>query len=588
MSTSLPFHLVRRACRAGIIVALFLFPAGHAGVSAAGETPDSSLTTTVLSAFGLDSLAAAGQAPVSAPGAAARTAVLRIGNRDIVEFRGSFLGYGPEERAKAAAKRINTEVRSRGRDVTDMRVEARQTGEGWLFFLDGRWVFGLTPADVDVLGDQALPQLVEQTRANLEAAVTASLQQRSFKGLFRSILFSVLATAIYWALIRGLIRLMRWSRGRVDRSIERRAQQAHLPPSALTRQMTALTRLASRLLIFALWLLLTDIWITFVLKQFPYTYPWGDQIDDHLIKIGTTVGLSILRAIPSVVMLAVIFFIARIVIRYVRAFFDAVREGRIDPPGLDPDTAMPAQRLATMFLWLLAFAIAYPFIPGSGGTAFKGISVLAGLMISLGSSSVVSQAASGYLLMFSRALRVGDFVRIGEYEGTVLSLGVVSTKIRTARDEEINVPNNVVLGTSIKNYTRLNKESGVPVTTSVTIGYNAPWRQIHAMLLDAAKRTPGLRTDPAPRVIQSALSDFYVEYTLFARLEVPEGRALVLSALHGNIQDVFNEYGVQIMSPHYEGDPDGKVWVPREKWYDAPAHPEEPGSAAPAQRKESQ
>ena len=134
------------------------------------------------------------------------------------------------------------------------------------------------------------------------------------------------------------------------------------------------------------------------------------------------------------------------------------------------------------------------------------------------------------------------------------------------------------MGTTVKNYTRLNREIGAPVTTAVTIGYSAPWRQVHAMLLDAASQTPGLRKDPAPRVLQTALSDFYVEYTLVGRLEVPQSRPAVLSDLHANIQDMFNVHGVQIMSPHYEGDPGDKVWVPRDKWYSPPAE-ERLGSA---------
>jgi small-conductance mechanosensitive channel len=148
---------------------------------------------------------------------------------------------------------------------------------------------------------------------------------------------------------------------------------------------------------------------------------------------------------------------------------------------------------------------------------------------------------------------------------------MLSTKIRTVRNEEINVPNAVMVGTTLKNYTRLNRDTGVPVTTTLTIGYGNPWRQVHAMLLEAAEKTVGLRADPAPFVLQTALSDFFVEYTLIARLEVPQTRGLVLSQLHANIQDIFNVHGVQIMSPHYEGDPDGKVWVPKEKWYEKPA-----------------
>jgi len=182
---------------------------------------------------------------------------------------------------------------------------------------------------------------------------------------------------------------------------------------------------------------------------------------------------------------------------------------------------------------------------------------------------------------------VGDYVRIDDYEGTVMSIGTLSTKLRTPRDEEINIPNTVIVSTTTRNYTRLNREKGAPIATTVTIGYSSPWRQVHAMLLEAARRTPGLRTSPEPRVLQTALSDFYVEYTLVSRLEEPEARVRTLSVLHANIQDIFNEYGVQIMSPHYEGDPEGKVWVPREKWHEAPAReqandPESPPHPVPS------
>jgi small-conductance mechanosensitive channel len=515
------------------------------------------------------------------PGAdvAGEPARLTVNNRDIIEFRGSFLGYSPAERAEAAAARIREAIGAHPRGDREAVIEVRQVDRVWLFHLDGRLAFGVTPADVNALDGETMDMLVERTRQNLQAAVSASLEQRTFSRLIRGILFAVLATIIFWLLLRGLIRLVRWTAVRVEQAVGRRTERLHLPPSALFHQFGVIVRGLTRVVGVVLGIALADVWLTFVLKQFPYTYPWGDRIDEHIIAVASTIGLAVLHAIPNLLMLVLIYVIARFVIRWVRLFFEAVREGRIDAPGLDAETAVPAQRLVILFLVLLAVAIAYPFIPGSGGTAFKGLSVLFGLMLSLGSSNVVSQAASGYMLMFSKALRVNDYVRVGEYEGTVLSVGVLSTKIRTPRNEEINVPNSVVVGTTTKNYTRLNRESGAPVNTSVTIGYGIPWRQVHAMLLEAAGLTNGLRKVPEPRVLQSSLSDFYVEYTLVARLEQPEGRALVLSELHANIQDVFNEYGVQIMSPHYEGDPDGKVWVPRERWHEAPAG-ERPGPGA--------
>jgi len=164
-------------------------------------------------------------------------------------------------------------------------------------------------------------------------------------------------------------------------------------------------------------------------------------------------------------------------------------------------------------------------------------------------------------------------------EGFVVEVGALSTKLANRKDEEFTIPNAVMVGTTIKNFSRLARQSGPPLTTKVTIGYDAPWRVVHEMLTTAAARTPGLRKEPAPYVLQTELSDFYVEYQLVARLEAQDRRILVLSQLHQNIQDAFNERGVQIMSPHFESQPDRPVLVPRSKWQatggdTGEAHPE--------------
>ncbi len=496
---------------------------------------------------------------------------LVIGNRNVFEFRAEILGYSPEQRAKAANERVRDATSGHRRGERQVTVTAKPTDMGTLIQLDGRWVFTVTPGDVNALTGETEEQLVARTSRSLEEAVEAVLEQRTVSSLARSIAFSLLATIIFWLLLRSLVRVVKWAGASIERHMQARSQKLKLPPTALINQIGVLLRLVLRLVAIVIGVGLANLWVTFVLKQFPYTYPWGDQLDDYLFGIGSKIGLAILHAIPDVFMLVLIFFMTRLVVRWIRALFDAVREGRFELPGVDAETAGPTQRLVVLFVWLLAVAIAFPYIPGSDGAAFKGLSVLFGVMLSLGSSNVVSQAASGYILIFSKALRVNDYVRIGDYEGVVLSMGVLSTKIRTPRDEEINVPNAVIVGGITKNYTRLNREKGAPLTITVTIGYNAPWRQVHAMLLQAAAMTPGVRKTPEPRVLQTALSDFYVEYTLAVRLEEAEKRVLVMSALNANVQDMFNEHGVQIMSPHYEGDPDGKVWVPKEKWHEPPA-----------------
>jgi small-conductance mechanosensitive channel len=242
---------------------------------------------------------------------------------------------------------------------------------------------------------------------------------------------------------------------------------------------------------------------------------------------------------------------------------------------LNHETLQPTTRLTSLAIWLFALAMAYPYLPGAGTDAFKGLSVLIGLMISLGASSVVGQAAAGLILTYTRTLRPGEFVRIGEYEGTVTELGMFTTRIRTGLGEVLTLPNSMITNSVTKNYSRTVQGAGYVVDTTVTIGYDTPWRQVEAMLLEAARRTAGILQDPVPQVFQTALSDFYPEYRLVAQAipSQPRPRAELLSVLHGNIQDVFNEYGVQIMSPHYFADPQEEKCVPRDQWYAAPAQP---------------
>jgi small-conductance mechanosensitive channel len=191
-------------------------------------------------------------------------------------------------------------------------------------------------------------------------------------------------------------------------------------------------------------------------------------------------------------------------------------------------------------------------------------------MISLGSAGLVNQLMSGLVVTYSRALRPGEFVRVGDLRGLVSEVSLLSTKL-VAKGEEITIPNAVVVGTTVSNFSRLGGENGPVISTAVGIGYSAPWRQVHAMLQLAAERTPRIRKHPAPYVLQKALSDFFVEYELRGHVEMPANPAEVLSELHMQIQDTFNEFGVQIMSPAFESQPAEEVVVPRSRWFAAPA-----------------
>jgi len=250
-----------------------------------------------------------------------------------------------------------------------------------------------------------------------------------------------------------------------------------------------------------------------------------------------------------------------------------VESGEIEVSWLDADTAGPTRRIGNFVIWLFALTAAFPFIPGSDSAAFRGIGVLAGVMLSFGSVGIVNQAMSGLVVIYSRAFHEGDYVKIGDVEGTVTRLGTLSTKVRNVRGEEVTLPNGVVIAAATVNYTRLAGGRGALVTATVTIGYDAPWRQVHALLELAASRTSGLLRSPAPYVVQRALSDWYVEYQLVAHAERSDDQPFALSRLNAAIQDAFNEHGVQIMSPHFVGQPRHVVGVPPERWSPPPAKP---------------
>jgi small-conductance mechanosensitive channel len=222
---------------------------------------------------------------------------------------------------------------------------------------------------------------------------------------------------------------------------------------------------------------------------------------------------------------------------------------------------------------VIAFAlvVAYPYIPGSESDAFKGVSIFLGVIFSLGSSSAVSNIIAGYTMIYRRAFKIGDRVQIGDFRGDVTAKGLLTTHLLTIKNEVVVVPNSLILNSHLVNYSTLAQEKGLILHSSVGVGYGIPWRQVEAMLKLAADRTPGLLKNPLPFVLLKSLDQFSVEYEINAYCPEAQSMAKIYAELHRNILDLFNEYGVQIMTPAYEGDPKGPKVVPKEKWFSSPA-----------------
>ncbi len=531
------------------LLALALLPSGPAAAAAAQPAPQAT------------------EAPAAT---ASDTAALVVRNRRIATFRVAIQGRPPAARAASAAERLAQAVANRRPDDS---VAVLPLADGRVALIGDKPILYLAPGDVDPLAEGGLDSTAADAGARLAEVWEALLEERSAARLVRSVIFAAGATLAFLALLALLRRATRGLRRRVEHGLLARADDVRVS-GVTVLQVGTLRMLAARLALAAGWaiaLLATYSWLTFVLEQFPWTRPAGQALGGFLLRTVTRMLAAVAGAIPDLLVVAIIFLFTRALARLVRGFFLAVEEGRAEVPWLPAEIAEPTRRIVGALLWIFAIVAAYPYLPGSESDIFKGLSVLVGLMLSLGSGSLIGQAMSGLALMYSRALRVGDVVRIDDAEGVVKSLGMFSTKLTTPRGEEVTIPNGLVLAHKTVNLSRSGVEA--PLCTSVTIGYDAPWRQVEAMLLEAARRTPGVAVSPPPAVLMRSLGDMAILYELRASPAVPRERAGVLSVLHGHVLDIFNEHGVQIMSPSYEGDPEAPKVVPRERWFAAPAAP---------------
>jgi len=509
--------------------------------------------------------------PVAAPAPAPEPATLRLLNRDIVTFRGTVAGAVPARRVEQALERIRV-LPETAMDLP-LRVVpfAFEQVQGVQFMLGDINLFAVLQTDVEADGVQTLDALAKRTADRLEDARRAWHATRDGPLLLRGLALAAAATALLVLLVSGTRAAMRRILGRLETLRDGLAARG---TGVDWRELLA--RLLAGTLVLVQWLVLLLLgyaWVRAVLASFVATRPLAEAMDGWFFGKLAWVAGGAVGAIPGLATVVIVLLLTRALADVLAYFFNAVQQGRLTLPFLHRDTTTATRRIVTVLVWGLGVAIAYPYLPGSGSEAFKGLSVLAGVMLTLGSSGLVMQAMSGLVIIYSRALRKGDFIDIGGTQGVVTEVGSLAIKMINIRNEEITIPNSVLVSAPIHNYSKLSDTRGTLLTAKVTIGYDAPWRQVHAMLEEAARRTPRVRAEPPPYVYQRALSDFYVEYELFVSIEKAIERVPIQSALHAAIQDVFNEHGVQIMSPHFLGQPAQAVVVPKADWYKAPARP---------------
>lgn len=322
-------------------------------------------------------------------------------------------------------------------------------------------------------------------------------------------------------------------------------------------QVVVIVRRTMRLIKWVIILIIVYAVLPILFSIFPATEFIANTLLEFALRPLRSFFASFIDFIPSLITIIVIVVLTRYLVSFLRVIAMQVEHGRMSIGGFYPEWAAPTFNIAKILIYIFAFILIFPSIPGSSSPAFQGVTVFLGILISLGSSSAISNVIAGLVIIYMRAFKVGDRVKIGETTGEVTEKNMLITRVRTIKNEDITIPNAAVMTGSTINYSTNAASAGLILNTTVTIGYDVPWRKVYQLLIDAAKKTEHIKPNPEPFVLQTSLDDFYVSYQINAYTAEVKKSAIIYSELHSNIQDAFNEAGVEIMSPHYRAERDG-------------------------------
>jgi len=486
------------------------------------------------------------------------TAEVLFDGKTLFEVRERILSFSPEDRARAITERLEALTKDQWLRVEE--IKANDFDEGAAISYGQQIIMTITDRDARVAGSSRL-SLAQDYAEKIRNAI----KEKQARFSFRSILFGVLFTIISTAVLIAILILFKWIfpkiyeivrswKGTRVRSIVIQAFEALSADRIIGMIITCVKGVRVFLTI-----VLFYFYIPLVFSFFPWTQGYAGTLFGYLAYPFKAVGSAILDYLPNLFYLAVIAVVTHYTVKLIRIVFNEIDRGNLVLPGFYQDWAMPTFKIVRFLFIMFALVMAFPYLPGSESPAFKGVSIFLGVLFSLGSTSAVANVVAGVILNYTRAFSIGDRVRIGDVEGDITYKTLLVTHIRTIKNVEITLPNSTVLSGAILNFSTAAKDSALILHTSVTIGYDAPWRRIHELLISAAKTTNHILENPPPFVLQTALNDFYVSYQINAYTDHPHEMAQIYSDLHQNIQDKFNEGGVEIMSPHYAQVRDGNT-----------------------------
>ena len=483
-----------------------------------------------------------------------------LDNQELFTIRQGIGSFSAQERAKSITARIEKIADDDALSPEDLTIKIDPEDKNPSIILGDTVIATITSKDAKL---HAVSQevLAERALAKIKAAIVRYRQERQPDNLLKDAVLTVSATLatvlIFWVII--------FISSRVFPQIQRLITS--LVPGVVFQNFEIISSqtigiFSLRVLQFIRTLIILTIlyfYLTFVLRLFPWTRKFGDGFLQYFFSALEVISQEIAKYLPNIFIILIIVFITHYLLRAIKPFFTGLERENLVINGFYPDWAKPTYNLLSLLIIALAIVIAFPYLPGFNSPAFQGVSVFLGVLFSLGSTSAIANVVGGIILIYTRSFQLGDKISIGDVIGDVIEKGLLVTRIRTPANRIITIPNSSLLNTNVINFSVSQREFKQPLIlqTTVTLGYDLPWRKVHATLKEAALATKFIVSEPAPFVLQTSLDDFYVSYQLNAYTDHPSKMVYIYSELHQNIQDKCNEVGIEIMSPHYKALRDG-------------------------------
>ena len=464
--------------------------------------------------------------------------------------------YSPEERAEAISGRILNQAEDYYfKEDSLMIVPSELTID--INYKD-EVITSISEQDA-IWMNSTKENLAKNYRTRIAIAIRKYKTEHSWPTLIRDVAMAVLVLTVLILIIFFINKIFTWIKNKIEkqRGVTLRGFKIRNYEFLDTNRQLKLIFSLANLVKWIIILTLIYLTLSVLLGIFPWTGGFAAKLISYFLNPVKHILLSIWYYLPNFFTIIVLIIFFRYLVRILRYFKNEIERGRLKIPGFYIDWANPTFQILRVLLLAFALIIIFPYLPGSDSQIFKGVSVFLGVLFTFGSAGALSNVVAGLVLTYMRAYKIGDRVRIGEATGDVVEKSLLVTRILTIKNEIVSIPNSTVMSSHTTNFTAEAAEHGLIIHTTVTIGYENPWRQIHDLLIKAALATELIEKDPAPFVLQTSLDDFYVSYQINAYTHDAFLQQNTYSHLHQNIQDMFNEAGVEIMSAHYKYIRDG-------------------------------